>query len=85
MKLCKSCGDPAYVCCDFCVHYDFNPDRENVYTDNGWCRKHKEHKEPEEMCDSFNCEDHPDNVKAKKQKERRVELSKKLNGRVTNH
>jgi len=85
MKLCKSCGDPAFVCCDFCVHFDFNPDKDGVYADNGWCRIHKQQREPEEMCDLFNCEDRPENTKAKKQKEKRTALSKKLNGKVTNY
>jgi len=25
------------------------------YTDNGWCRKHKEHRDPGDYCDDFHC------------------------------
>jgi Zn-finger nucleic acid-binding protein len=83
MKLCPNC-DPVGDICDFCVHYDFNPGRDGVYTDNGWCRKHKQPKQPEDGCDDFNCEDRKENRQAKKAKERRAEISKKLNGQVHN-
>ena len=43
--------------CDFCKFYNFNGDENGAYTGNGWCRKLKVHKDPEEgyKCEEFVC------------------------------
>ena len=54
MKLCKNC-EPIACCCDFCKYYDFNADKQGMYTGDGYCRKHKRQADPAEVCDDFHC------------------------------
>ena len=45
MKLCPDCA-PGFTCCDHCAYYNFNGDAEGCYTGDGWCRLHKEKRDP---------------------------------------
>ena len=57
MKLCRDCGDPKFLCCDFCKSYDFNSREGGGYVGMGYCRMHKAYREPEsEICDNYECE-----------------------------
>lgn len=59
----KRCSAECHPLCDFCIHYDFNgePDMGTdgtiavIYTGNGHCRLHDEHRDPESMCEDFHC------------------------------
>lgn len=54
MKLCPDC-DPRGLCCDHCAYYMFNGDEEGRYTGDGFCRFHKENREPWQCCDEYFC------------------------------
>lgn len=46
---------PQMNVCDFCKFYDFNGDKEGRYIERGYCRFHKEAREPGDGCDDFVC------------------------------
>lgn len=54
MKLCPDCA-PGYTCCDHCAYYNFNGDTEGRYTGEGWCRFHKEKRDPGSDCEEYVC------------------------------
>ena len=51
----KTCGPNCCPICDFCIHYDFNADKQGRYTGNGWCRLHERNNEPYDECKDFHC------------------------------
>lgn len=57
MKLCPKCEPEVGPVCDFCKHFDFNGDATGAYTGDGWCRLHKEPRDPASGCDDFHCRD----------------------------
>ena len=52
-KLCPDCA-PGYTCCDHCAFYEFRGDTQGCYTGDGtgdgWCRLHKEKRDPGSDC-----------------------------------
>ena len=49
---CDSClGDM----CVQCFWYQFNGDEDGAYTDDGYCRLHRCHADPEDACGDFHC------------------------------
>jgi hypothetical protein len=66
MKLCPKCGDPRFVCCDFCLHFEFNGDNKGCYTGDGYCKLHKAPQDPGNVCEDFHCQD----LKPKKKKKK---------------
>jgi len=51
----KRCSDDCIPVCDFCSHYNFNADKNGMYTGRGWCRLLHKRKEPESRCKRFRC------------------------------
>ena len=52
MKLCNKDCTPV---CDFCAFYNFNGDKDGIYTGRGWCKLLHKRKEPESFCKRFHC------------------------------
>lgn len=65
MKLCPKCEEIA-ICCDFCLHFEFNGDQQGRYTGDGYCKLLKIPQDPGNVCDDFHCED----LKPKKKKKK---------------
>ena len=64
-KFCsKECEEIGAVC-DFCKYYDYNGKdlvgedgkiyKQAIYVGKGYCRLHKEHRDPYEGCNDFVC------------------------------
>jgi len=53
-KLCPDC-DPRATCCDHCAFYEFRGDTQGCYTGDGWCRLHKEKRDPGSDCEEYVC------------------------------
>lgn len=52
------CSPACMDACDFCKWYQSNEEIVGgwtSYTDNGFCEKHEQKKEPYETCDDFFC------------------------------
>lgn len=56
MIFCKLCVDEDQACCDFCKFYDFNGN-DGMYSGEGYCYQHAANRDPEEMCNYFQCKD----------------------------
>jgi len=54
-RLCPTCDDRFSDICDFCYYYDFNPNKGGGYQELGYCRLHKEGKDPGDGCEKFIC------------------------------
>ena len=54
-KYCNKECEEVGVVCDFCIHFDFNADDKENYTEDGYCNYHKEKKDPSEGCSEFVC------------------------------
>jgi hypothetical protein len=51
----KRCSNDCFSICDFCSFYNFNADKNGVYTGRGWCRLLHKRREPESGCKRFHC------------------------------
>jgi hypothetical protein len=51
----KLCDKGCHPICDFCAHYNFNPDSEGVYIDKGYCSLKNKQIDPDGVCDEFYC------------------------------
>jgi len=69
-----TCCDECLPVCDFCIYYNFNGNEFGGYIEKGWCRKHKEERDPGSQCENFHCFRAAD-----KKFEKELELHKKNN------